>query len=55
MRTQNDSRSAGFTLIELMIVLSVMAVLLFVVAPSFRELMDVRRVRGVSDQFATSS
>ncbi len=53
MRTQNNSRSAGFTLIELMIVLSVMAVLLFVVAPSFREMMDVRRVRGVSDQFVT--
>ncbi len=46
-------RWSGFTLIELMIVLAVVTTLLFVVAPSFREMMDVQRVRGVSDQFIT--
>lgn len=53
MRTHDSLRRSGFTLIELMIVLAVLAVLLFVVAPSFREMMDVQRVRGVSDQFVT--
>lgn len=46
-------RPAGFTLVELMVVLAVIAVLLFVAAPSFRELMVAQRVRGTSDQFLT--
>ncbi len=46
-------RPSGFTLIELMVVLAVIAVLMFVAAPSFRGLMEVQRVKGVSDQFIT--
>lgn len=53
MRTANKPLRAGFTLIELMIVLAVMAVLLLVVAPSFREMLEVQRVKGVSDAFIT--
>lgn len=53
MPTHHNLRPAGFTLIELMVVLAVIAVLLFVAAPSFREMMDVQRVRSVSDQFIT--
>lgn len=53
MRTAQRPLSSGFTLIELMIVLAIMAVLMLVVAPSFREMMEVQRVRGVSDTFIT--
>ena len=49
---QNPTR-AGFTLIEMMIVLAVLAVILVLAAPSFGKLIDSRRVRGVSDQFQT--
>lgn len=53
MRAARHPLRAGFTLIELMIVLAVMAVLLLVVAPSFREMMEAQRVKGVSDAFIT--
>jgi len=53
MRAIKTHLRSGFTLIELMIVMAVVAVLLMVVAPSFRDLMEVQRVRGVSDGFIT--
>ena len=49
-RGRGDS---GFTLVELMVVLAVVALLLLFAAPSFREMMEAQRVRGVSDQFLT--
>lgn len=53
MRSPRHASRSGFTLIELMVVLAVIAVLLFIAAPSFREVLDVQRVRGVGDQFIT--
>ena len=53
MRTSRGLGRTGFTLVELMVVLAVLAVLLLIAAPSFREVLDVQRVRGVGDQFIT--
>lgn len=38
----------GLTLIELMVVISVIGVLLLVAAPSFRDLIEMQRLRGVN-------
>ena len=48
-----QARSTGFTLIELMVVMAVVAVVLVLAAPSFSRLMETQRVRGTSDQFLT--
>ncbi|HET8744147.1 MAG TPA: GspH/FimT family pseudopilin [Ramlibacter sp.] len=42
------ARSAGFTLIELMVVVTVAAILAGIAAPSFRELMAAQRVRAAT-------
>ena len=38
----------GFTLVELMVTIAVLAVILVVAAPSFRQLLEVQRVRAVA-------
>ncbi|MCU0921784.1 MAG: GspH/FimT family pseudopilin [Burkholderiaceae bacterium] len=44
---------AAFTLIELMIVVAVAAVVLVLAAPSFRELIEMQRLRSVNAQLVT--
>ena len=44
---------AGVTLIELMVVVAILGVLIAVVAPSVRKLLDTQRLRGVSGQLTT--
>ena len=46
-------RRQGFTLIELMIVVAVLAVILTLAAPSFRDLILMQRLRGVNAQLVT--
>jgi prepilin-type N-terminal cleavage/methylation domain-containing protein len=46
-------RHRGFTLIELMVVVAVMAVILMTVAPGFRDTIVKRRIMGTADQFMT--
>lgn len=43
----------GFTLVELLIVLAVVAVVLTLAAPSFRDLIEGQRLRGTSAQLVT--
>jgi type IV fimbrial biogenesis protein FimT len=51
MRPMNLQR--GFTIIELMVVISILAILATLAAPSFRELLAVQRVKNsASDLFA---
>ena len=47
------ARGAGFTMIELMIVMVIMAVLLAVAVPSMREFVARKRVEGVAQELAT--
>ena len=44
---------AGFTLIELMVVVAVAGVLVLMVAPSFRDMIVINRLRGVNAQLVT--
>ncbi len=46
-------RLRGFTLIELMIVVAVVAVILTLAAPSFRDLILMQRLRGINAQLVT--
>ena len=41
--------SAGFTLIELMVVVAIVAILAAMAAPSYRDMIDRMRVRGAAD------
>ena len=43
----------GFTLVELMIVVAVVAVVLVLAAPSFRQLIDIQKLRGTTAQLVT--
>lgn len=47
-------RIAGFTLIELMVVIAIVAVVLLLAAPSFRKTIEMQRLRGVQDELLTS-
>ena len=46
-------RSSGLTLIELMVVVAVIGIIALVAAPSFRDMLELRRLKGVSTQFLT--
>lgn len=46
-------RARGLTLIELMLVIALLGLLLALVAPSMREMIDVRRLRAVHAQLVT--
>ncbi len=46
-------RAAGFTLIELMVVVAIAALLLLVAAPSFQRLIETQRLRGTAAQLVT--
>lgn len=47
------SLSRGFTVIELMVVIAVIAALLALAAPSFKRMIDVQRVRSVNAALVT--
>jgi type IV fimbrial biogenesis protein FimT len=49
MRLSHAKWELGFTLIELMVTLAVLAVLLVAAAPSFADFFDKSRVRGAAD------
>lgn len=46
-------RQRGFTLVELMIAIAVIAILLMLAAPSFVDYMRVQRLKGVNAQLVT--
>lgn len=47
-------RNHGFTLIELMVTLAVLAVVLTIAAPSFQEMIDRNRARSTADGLVTA-
>ena len=47
-------RARGFTLIELMVVVAVIAVILMIAAPSFRDTILMQRLRGVNGELVTN-
>lgn len=53
MSTPNRTRSAGFTLIELMVVVVLAGVVLALAVPSFREVIARNRLEGVAGEFFT--
>lgn len=50
---QRRSASRGFTLIELMVVVAILGTLVLLVAPSFRDMILMQRLRGVNSQVTT--
>jgi len=52
-RRPHFRRASGFTLIETMIVLAVVAIVLMLAAPSMRNMIDLQRLRGTSSQVTT--
>lgn len=52
-RCPNREKPRGFTLIELMITLVILAVLLAIAVPSLREFVARKRVEGVAQELAT--
>jgi type IV fimbrial biogenesis protein FimT len=53
LRCLRQVRDRGFTLVELLIVVAVLAVILTLAAPSFREMIEMQRLRGTSAQLTT--
>ena len=55
MTPQRRSRvqAQGLTMVELMVVLAVLAVIVLIAAPSFRELIQMQRLRGINAQLVT--
>lgn len=53
MSGRRDIARAGFTLIELMVVVAIMAILAMLVGPSFRSMIEMQRLRGVNAQIVT--
>ena len=45
--------SKGFTLIELMIAVAVVAIIIMIAAPSFRDMVSIQRLRSVNSQLVT--
>ena len=52
-RSSRKAFAAAFTLIELMIVVAVIAVILVLAAPSFRDMILMQRLRGINAQLVT--
>ena len=52
-RPEATVHERGFTLVELLIVVAVVAVVLTLAAPSFREMIEMQRLRGPSAQLTT--
>lgn len=50
---QPRSRCFGFTLVELLVVVALVAIVLTLAAPSFREMIEMRRLRGIAAQVVT--
>lgn len=48
------NREYGFTLIEMMVTVSVLAILVSLAAPSFREILNRNRAGAISNEFANS-
>jgi type IV fimbrial biogenesis protein FimT len=53
MNAPQRLRQAGFTLIELMVVVALVAILLALAAPSFRDTIARNRLEGVASELAT--
>ena len=53
MRAVSHPSESGLTLIELMIVLVVLALAITLAAPSFREMIQMQRLRGINAQLVT--
>jgi prepilin-type N-terminal cleavage/methylation domain-containing protein len=53
LRCLRQARDRGFTLVELLIVVAVLAVILTLAAPSLREMIEMQRLRGTSAQLTT--
>ena len=53
MNAARRLRQAGFTLVELMIVVALVAILLALAAPSFRETIARNRLEGVAGELST--
>ncbi|MBX3636652.1 MAG: GspH/FimT family pseudopilin [Rubrivivax sp.] len=51
--TARGAGPLGFTLVELLIVVAVLAVVLTLAAPSFRDMIETQRLRGTSAQLVT--
>ena len=53
MRPRRRPAVRGVTLIELLIVVAIVALLLTLVAPSFKRMIEVQRLRGINAQLVT--
>lgn len=47
-RLRPPTASSGFTLIELMVTVAVLAVLMTIAAPSFRDILEIQRMRSAA-------
>jgi prepilin-type N-terminal cleavage/methylation domain-containing protein len=48
-----SERSGGFTLIELMVGVAIIAIIVSLAAPSFKRMIEMQRLRGIHDQLVT--
>ncbi len=53
MRVHQALRRSGFTLVELLVVVAVIVIVLILAAPSFREMIEMQRLRSISAQVVT--
>lgn len=53
MNPQQSRRAAGFTLVELLIVVALVALVLGLAAPSFTSFIQMQRLRGINAQLVT--